>query len=146
LIVLGDARLSLERELEGGENQEFDLFAVDAFSSDSIPIHLITKEAFAIYLEHLKPGGVLAVHISNKHLKLEAVVAALAQEFDLAYAIIDHKGDGMVTMDSTWVLLSKDQDFIDGSRQSLRRRHKDYDLDEVRIWTDDYSNLFSILK
>jgi len=64
----------------------------------------------------------------------------------MAYAIINHNGDSMVTMDSTWVLLSKDQDFIDRSRDSLRRDPKDYDLDEVRMWTDDYSNLFRILK
>ena len=74
-VVLGDARLSLDRE----PSQQFDVLAVDAFSSDSIPVHLLTLEAFRLYFRHLRPDGVLAVHVSNTHLKLEPVVGRLAQ-------------------------------------------------------------------
>ena len=81
-IVLGDARLSLERELKQAP-QAFDLLVLDAFSGDSIPIHLLTKEAFDIYLPHLAPEGALAVHISNRHLDLAPVVYGLAEHFEL---------------------------------------------------------------
>src|SRR4029077_1832237 len=74
-IVLGDARLSLERQ----PNQDFDVLAVDAFSSDSIPVHLLTVEAFELYFRHLKPTGILAVHVSNKYLELKPIVGLAAQ-------------------------------------------------------------------
>ena len=70
-VVLGDARLSLERE----QSKQFDVLAVDAFSGDAIPVHLLTRQAFALYWRHLKPDGVLAVHVSNKYLNLAPVVA-----------------------------------------------------------------------
>src|SRR5690606_33296318 len=69
-VILGDARISMERELSEGTSQDFDTLFVDAFSGDSIPIHLLTREAFALYFEHLKPDGVLAIHITNIHLDL----------------------------------------------------------------------------
>ena len=69
-VAMGDARLSLERE----PPENFDVLVVDAFSSDSIPVHLLTKEAMALYFHHLKPDGILAVHISNRYLDLEPVV------------------------------------------------------------------------
>ena len=71
-VVMGDARLSIERE---PPDQHFDILALDAFSGDAIPVHLLTREAFEIYLRHMKPGGIIAVHISNRHLDLEPVVA-----------------------------------------------------------------------
>jgi len=145
-VVLGDARLSLELELENGENQEFDLLILDAFSSDSIPMHLITKEAFEIYLAHLKTNGILGIHISNKHLNLESVVAALGKDFDLDYAVIEHEGDEMQSLDSTWVLLSKNTAFINSPHIGLHSIFIE-DIPEIRrLWTDDYSNLFSVLK
>ena len=81
-VVLGDARLSLERELKQAP-QDFDLLVLDAFSGDSIPIHLLTQEAFDIYLRHLAPEGALAVHVSNRHLDLAPVVYGLAEHFEL---------------------------------------------------------------
>ncbi|MES1194702.1 MAG: fused MFS/spermidine synthase, partial [Opitutus sp.] len=73
-VILGDARLSMERELANRESQQFDVLALDAFSSDAIPVHLLTVEAFGIYLSHLKPDGVIAVHVSNRYLELRPVV------------------------------------------------------------------------
>jgi hypothetical protein len=83
--VLGDARVSLELE----PPQDFDLLALDAFSGDAIPIHLLTREAFELYLRHLQPSGIIAVHISNKYLDLQPVVRNVADHFHLALAIID---------------------------------------------------------
>ena len=87
-VVLGDARLSLERE----PPQNFDLLVLDAFSSDAIPVHLLTEEAFALYERHLKTNGVIAVHISNGSLNLEPVVANLARRFNYQLAAIDSTG------------------------------------------------------
>src|SRR5580698_9608149 len=80
-IVMGDARLSLERQLANNEIQNFDVLSVDAFSSDAIPIHLLTREALALYFHHLKPTGILALHISNRYLDLAPVCAAGAAYF-----------------------------------------------------------------
>ena len=106
-IIMGDARLSMERE----EPQRFDVLALDAFSSDAIPVHLLTKEAVAIYGKHLAPDGVLAVHISNRYLDLEPVVENVAKEFGYERLSISD-GDGerdWWIYSSTWVLLSKNK-------------------------------------
>jgi SAM-dependent methyltransferase len=86
---LGDARLTLERLPQ----QKFDLLAVDAFSSDAIPVHLLTMEAFQLYFRHLRPDGILAVHISNRHLYLEPVVAAAAQKLGKDGVLIENPDD-----------------------------------------------------
>src|SRR5262249_8388778 len=86
---LGDARLSLERQTP----QQFHLLAIDAFSSDSIPVHLLTIEAFRLYFLHLRPGGILAVHISNRYLYLEPVVAAAAETLGKEAVIINNPDD-----------------------------------------------------
>ena len=103
-LALGDARLSLERE----PKENFDVLAVDAFSSDAIPVHLITSEALAIYKRHMKPGGVIAFHVTNRYLDLIPVVKALADAQGLAAILMrDDTKDGM-TSTSDWVLLSDD--------------------------------------
>src|SRR2546422_4110843 len=84
-VVLGDARLSMERE----EPQAFDLLVLDAFSSDAIPVHLLTREAFELYQRHLRSGGIIAVHISNHYLDLEPVVVNVAKHFGFKLALID---------------------------------------------------------
>jgi hypothetical protein len=87
-VIMGDARLELEHELARGEVQNFDVMALDAFSSDAIPVHLLTKEAFELYTKHLAPDGVIAVHISNRYLDLQPVVERLATEFGYSTATI----------------------------------------------------------
>ena len=82
-FVIGDARLSMERELLSGALQRYDVLAIDAFSSDSIPVHLITSEATALFFQHLKPDGILAFHISNRFLDLKPVLANIAQANNL---------------------------------------------------------------
>ena len=107
--TLGDARLSLERE----PSQQFDLLALDAFSGDAIPVHLLTREAFAMYDRHLKTNGVIAVHISNKSLDLEPVLANVARECHYHMAVIESNTDAappVLEAHATWVLLTRNQD------------------------------------
>src|SRR5204862_2750866 len=103
-VVPGDARLSLERE----PPQQFELLVLDAFSSDAIPVHLLTKEAFEVYERHLKPGGILAIHISNHYLDLEPVVTNLARQFNYKLALIDYdeNDEDWWAYSSTWMLLT----------------------------------------
>src|SRR5207247_3606543 len=88
-FALGDARIALEQELARGQKQRFDVLVLDAFSSDSIPMHLLTREAIEVYLQHLNDDGILAVHISNRYLDLKPVVRAIGQHFELANVFID---------------------------------------------------------
>jgi SAM-dependent methyltransferase/MFS family permease len=144
-LALGDARLTLEREAPQG----FDVLAVDAFSSDAIPVHLITREALGVYLKHVRPDGIVAFHVSNRFLDLIPVVARLAKEHG-AHAVLvsddaEDEGDSLRSR-SDWVLVSRDP-------AALKRRaiveagaQPAEDRPEWRTWTDDYSNLIQILK
>ena len=144
-IVAGDARLSLETELEDGGPQEYDLLALDVFSSDAVPVHLLDVEAFEIYLRHLKPGGILAVHISNSHLDLKPVVWTLADYFSLSRVVIDNSGDGVITYPSVWVLLARDPALLDDPTIAEQAENMEGYSPNIRLWTDDYNNLFQIL-
>lgn len=141
-LVLGDARLSLERE----PAQHFDVLAVDAFSGDSIPVHLLTKEAFQLYFRHLRPDGVLAVHVSNKFLELKPIVKNLADSMGLGSILIDNDDDDVnEVFGATWVLITANNGFLNvpavkAASEPLNGRAG------LRLWTDDYSNLFQILK
>jgi hypothetical protein len=141
--VLGDARLSLERE----PPQNFDVLALDAFSSDSIPVHLITREAFALYLSHLRPGGgVLAVHVSNKYLDLKPVVRGLAGALGLRAALVDSDESGSSVWSSDWILLAHAE--ADLGPPEVREAEEDLDVTDRRLplWTDTYSNLLRVVK
>ncbi|MCX6060343.1 MAG: fused MFS/spermidine synthase [Chloroflexi bacterium] len=146
-VVTGDARISLEQELSSGQRQNFDILVLDTFSSDSIPIHLVTKEAFTLYLEHLAPNGVIAAHISNRHLNLQPVLWKLAQEFDLQMVMINKPASADAgSFPSEWVLLTQDPLLFEiPAIKSRAIPFTDFDS-SVRLWTDDYSNLFQILK
>ena len=144
-LALGDARLTLEREPPQG----FDVLAVDAFSSDAIPVHLITREALGTYLRHVKPDGIVAFHVSNRFLDLIPVVARLAKEHG-AHAVLvrddpdedeDHKRSR-----SDWVLVSRDAAALKREAMVEREATEAEDRPEWRTWTDDYSNLIQILK
>ena len=143
-VVLGDARLSMENE----PTQQFDVLALDAFSSDAIPVHLLTREAMEIYLRHLQPDGIIAVHISNRYLKLEPVVAALAQHFALKSAVISNYPDldDSWLYNSTWVLLSKNPAAL--TPKSIRDATDlpSSKIIHVPLWTDEYTSLLPILQ
>lgn len=141
-ILLGDARLTLEHE----PVQSYDVLLVDAFSSDAIPVHLLTKEALALYFRHLKPNGVLAVHISNRYLDLAPVVKmgadALGKE---AVSIIDTPTSTELMQSATnWVLLSNDKATFQHTLFNTVAKPIEIRR-SLRLWTDDYSNLYQIL-
>ncbi len=142
-IALGDARLNLERE----PPQNFDVLAVDAFSSDSIPVHLITKQALGVYLRHVKPDGIVAFHVSNRFLKLAPVVARLAKEHGAhALAVYEWGGEVGNRTQSDWVLVSRDPQALKATEIEEAKPEALEDDASLRTWTDDYSNLVQILK
>jgi hypothetical protein len=138
--ALGDARLVLERE----PPQQFDVLAIDAFSSDSIPVHLITHEALGIYLKHVKPGGVIAFHLTNRFLRLVPVVEALAKANGLAALWIADSG-GSLASSSDWVLLSSNVDLLAHPRL-IESAQEIESRPDWRLWTDDFNNLVKVLK
>src|SRR5271167_1592222 len=105
-IVPGDARLSMERELANGNAQEFDVLVLDAFAGDAIPVHLLTIEAFAVYLRELNPDGVIAIHVTNRYLDLQPVIREAAEHFGLTAARVHQAGNAMVKP-SDWILLAR---------------------------------------
>jgi hypothetical protein len=139
-ISLGDARLNLEREAA----QKFDVLAIDAFSSDSIPVHLITLEALDIYAKHMKPDGVIAFHVSNRFLDLKPVVQMLAEKrgFHVAW-VRDQYEDGSTTSD--WILVTKDKAFL-LKPDIVNATYIIPPEPSWRIWTDDFNNLLQVLK
>lgn len=140
-LRLGDARLSMERELAEGRPGGYDVIAVDAFSSDSIPVHLLTREALGIYLAHLKPDGLVAFHISNRYLDLSPVVAQLAQAHGLvAWQVDDSPVEDHLSFTS-WVLVGRSiPDRLQEAGWLLPA------TPDAPLWTDQYNNLFKTLK
>jgi hypothetical protein len=141
-VVLGDARLSLAAE----KAQRFNVIAVDAFSGDAIPVHLLTREALALYRRHLQPDGIIAFHVSNQYIDLEPEVAAMASDAGLEAVSVHSHGDpqnGLYYAD--WILVTANQEFLrqpeivnNGFPTALQRG--------VRLWTDNYSSVFPLLK
>ena len=140
-IAMGDARLSLERE----QPENFDVLAVDAFSSDSIPVHLLTRQAMDLFFHHLKPDGILAVHISNRYLDLQPVLHGETRATGRVARLIDSDDDdSQDVFSATWVLVTSpaagfSKTVVDASTALDPKR-------TVRLWTDDFSNLYQILK
>ncbi len=140
-VALGDARLAMERE----QNQQFNVIAVDAFSGDSIPIHLLTREAFRVYFRQLRPGGILAIHTSNKYLDLSTPVQLLAVEAGReAHLIESLREDPTRTFASDWVLVGADE--LKRFPWMAEAESPIDDRPGLRPWTDDFSNLWKILQ
>ncbi len=140
--ALGDARLVLAREAPQGMH----LLAVDAFSSDSIPVHLLTREAMAVYVRHLRPGGVVAFHISNRYLDLKPVVQQLAQGAGMtAWWVADKPADDSPLFTSDWVLVTGNTALIQAFQKAGVGQALDAPL-SLRPWTDDYNNLVDVLR
>ena len=138
-VILGDARIKMQEEVSRGEPQNFDVLVVDAFSGDTIPVHLLTREAMELYLRELRePKSVVAVHITNRFLNLSPVVANLASYYHLASAQV-------TTTTSSWVLLSRDEELL--RQPDLIASTKPVEVGRhVRLWTDQYSSVFDILR
>jgi hypothetical protein len=145
-LVLGDARLSLAH----APAQGYDLLILDAYSSDSIPIHLITREALALYLDKLAPGGVLAFHVSNQYLDLKPVLGDLAHDAGLVAMSQD---DLAISPDdlargksaSQWVMMARDRDAFGALANSARWKPLEGRAG-VAVWTDDFSSILSALR
>lgn len=144
-LIEGDARLSLEREVDE-DLEPLDLLVLDAFSGDAIPVHLLTREAFEVYLRRLKPGGVLAIHTSNRYLDLMQVVVGLARVCELDCGVVTlGEYPNLSIAPSEWMLLSRDRTFLAGP--ALRDEAVRPNLgDDLPIWTDQYNNLWQILR
>jgi spermidine synthase len=143
-VVLGDARLSMERE----SSQQFDLLVLDAFSSDSIPVHLLTREAFEIYGWHLRTNGIIAVHISNHFLDLEPVVHNLARHFNYGSVAIDfdESGETWWQYNSTWMLLTRRERLLDSPAVLAAANPVRTNMPVVPLWTDDFMSVLPIMK
>ena len=145
--MVGDARLSLEKE----PPQNFDLLVIDAFSSDAIPVHLLTREAFTLYERHLKTNGLIAVHISNKRINLDPVMANLAREFNYQMVIADSPvphGQPWI-LSATWALLARDQTgagIINSPAFQMTSRPPLTNSLNIPLWTDDFASLYQIIR
>jgi spermidine synthase len=140
---MGDGRLSLESE----PAQQFDILVMDAFSGDSVPVHLITREAFRTYCRHLKPEGILAVNITNSYLDLEPVMERAAAAVDKVAYAYDYEADYFddLCFSCSWALIMdrhtwEAQPTLQANARLLRPVRK------FRTWTDEFSNMFSILR
>ena len=146
-IVLGDARVQLELELARGHSQDFDVIAVDAFSSDAIPVHLLTAECADIYRRRLAPGGLLLLHISNRVLNLEPVTRGLARHLGWKSVLLVSEQNAQTGESfAEWVLVTANADFL--KRSGLGRGAVQWiGLDPSPItWTDDFASLWHVLK
>jgi hypothetical protein len=141
-IIPGDARLSLE----GERGQAYDILVVDAFSGDAIPVHLLTREAFTLYFRHLKPSGILAVHVSNQYLDLAPVGQQLANSFGYPAIRIRTKDDEPRLLTAAdWLLITLNRDVLHQT-EIIRAAEPIPFRPGLRMWTDDYNNLMQILK
>ncbi|HTY49091.1 MAG TPA: fused MFS/spermidine synthase, partial [Steroidobacteraceae bacterium] len=138
-LARGDARLTLAAE----RPQHFDLLVVDAFSGDAIPVHLLTREALEVYVRHMRPGGLIAFHLSNLYLDLVPVVQRLAQAGQLAARLIEADDDDDFNSPSTWVLVSTDPAALAAPQIAAVARR--IPPNQTRLWTDDFSDLLRFL-
>lgn len=143
-VYEGDARIVLEQQLKLDEAQQFDVLAIDAFSSDAIPLHLLTRQAFDTYLAHIKEDGILALHVTNRYVDLIPIVARLADEAGLRAIYIENDDDDRHHVSSSdWILVTDNQAFL---------RTRAVYADEVDmpvpgpLWSDDFSNIFDVVE
>lgn len=152
-VALGDARIRMQRQFAAGGSQNFDVMAIDAFSSDAIPVHLLTKESVELYLKHLKPDGLLCIHISNLYLDLGSVVRAIAKELDIECVFIESFDASFSEnadpggYSSTWAVLTRNQEFLEDPEvdQTVANSTENAGAGQV-LWTDDYASLWRVLK
>ncbi|MDA0349064.1 MAG: fused MFS/spermidine synthase [Verrucomicrobia bacterium] len=138
---IGDARTSLENE----QPQNFDVLVLDAFSGDAIPVHLLTVEAFQLYLRHLNPDGILAIHVSNRHLDLKPVVMGLTKELEkFAVFVVNEDDDQFGAYSSDWILMTDNKPFV-LDEDVLRSLTPFPAYKNLIVWTDDFSDLFSVI-
>ncbi|MGE0133945.1 MAG: fused MFS/spermidine synthase [Dehalococcoidia bacterium] len=146
-VLHGDGRTVLERQVDHGAELAFDVLVLDAFTSDAIPVHLLTREAFDLYWSVLKPDGVLAINISNRHVDLSPVVrAAAARNGKEAHWVSGLEGDGEGVLASVWVLVTSNRAFLETPDVAGRLAAWPDNARAPRLWTDDYSNVLSLTR
>jgi hypothetical protein len=143
-VVLGDARLSLERELAASDPRRFDVFIVDAFTGDAIPAHLLTRECLQLYFAHLAPGGRLMLHVSNRYLDLRPLVLGLAHDAGREAIVTDSRPTDAAELAATWAAIAPPGSFSAGERAMAAASRPLPSGPEV-VWTDEYSALFRLL-
>ena len=142
-IILGDARVSLEKEV----NQDFDILVLDAFNGAAVPVHLLTKESFDIYLRHLKPDGVIASHISSRNVDLLRVMARIAAHMKLRCLFIENrrrKTEGVFS--SKWALLTNNEKFIKRIEKCNGAINYPVDSAQIDLWSDDHVNMLEVIR
>jgi hypothetical protein len=160
-VIQGDGRLGVARE-RARNAPLFDYLVVDAYSSDAVPIHLLTREAFALYLESLNPDGFLAIHTSSRNFDMMPLVFRLASDAGVyAVNLSNSEAPKHLSSASTWVLVSRNQDRIRKLARAAQQRYRARGLrankppviwptpevvSRAPLWTDDYSDMFSVLK
>jgi hypothetical protein len=149
-VVLGDARISMERERDQGQPGRFDVLAVDAFSSDAIPVHLLTRECYQIYRYHLKSDGILAMHISSRYFNLAPVIRSLAEleaQNGVQALLVEDDGNKLQETDATrWILVTSNKEFLADKRVQAAVTPWDGEDSPPLLFTDDYSNLVRLLR
>ena len=143
-VVLGDARLALERELAATGPRRFDVFIVDAFTGDAIPAHLLTRECLQLYQAHLAPGGRLLLHISNRYLDLRPLVLGLARDAGLESIVMDSRPADIAELPATWAAIARRGSFSAEERAMAAASRPPFSGSLV-VWTDEYSTLFNLL-
>jgi hypothetical protein len=142
-VFEGDARIVLEGQLRDGDGQRFDVLAVDAFSSDAIPLHLLTEESVRAYLGHLAADGVLAIHVTNRYVDLLPVVARLAEAVGMSAVYIEnYESDSRFVSSSDWVLVTNNRAFLD---VEAVREDEEPMPEPGPLWTDDFSSIFEVV-
>jgi spermidine synthase len=143
-VVLGDARLSLQRAPDSG----YTALVLDAFSSDAIPVHLLTREALALYRSKLAPHGVLLLHLSNRHLELRPVVSELARDAGwtgrVAFGRMTPAEHAAYKTQSLWAVMARDE--ADLGKVATDARWQPLPPGKGRLWTDDYTDIWSVLE
>jgi hypothetical protein len=144
-VKLGDARVTLQNELDLGKKNAFDLLVIDAFSGDLIPTHLMTHEAFLLYQQHIKNQGVMALHISNRHLSLLPVIMHHSKSLNMQVMLFETPGN-VNEHDAQWVVLTNNSQLIQSPNLIYRQTEITNGQYRDVLWTDDYSSLLPILK
>jgi len=145
-IRLGDARVTMQNELKSTGSQQYDALVIDAFSSDAIPVHLLTIEAFELYFKHLKKEGLLALHISNNHLDLLPLINAQAVKLNIPLNHFIAASNSSAEQTTQWVVLTHNKNFINNHIVKIKATYLNLKPEDTQIWTDKYSNLLSVIR
>ena len=141
-IAIGDARLSLGHE----QPNDFDVLVVDAFSSDAIPVHLLTLQAFELYIRHIKSDGAIAFLISSIHFDFEPLIRGLSEKFGMKAILIENNWEGSAFWGARWMLVTRNKAFLSQERVRTAETRVRPGPRKIRLWTDDFSSPFQLLK